>query len=234
MSLMLILLAGLAGAETRDFDAQKLAKLAVENTSGKIVVSTTNEAKATIDYDKKKFGRDCKMSVDMKDGTLVAIVARGGGIQVKEDCVVDFRIRVPKKTNVDLKVGSGSIATSGTEGELDCRIGSGTLKAEGAFTTVKCDSGSGGLEIDGIKGPAQLAAGSGPVRARFIEVPGKGELDVRTGSGNATVILPKGAKVQTELFSGSGSVHDDVGHDPKARYRISMRAGAGDLSLKAE
>lgn len=234
MSSILFLLAGLAFAETREFDVKNLKKLAVENTSGKIVVSATDDAKATVDYSKKQFSDSCKMSLDMQGDTLVAIVARSGGIQVKEDCVVDFKIRVPKKTNVDLKVGSGSIALIGTEGELDCRIGSGTLKADGAFTTVKCDAGSGGLEINGIKGSAQLAAGSGPVRARFTEVPNKGELEVRTGSGNATVVVPKGAKVKTALFAGSGSVHDDVGNDPKAGYRVSMRAGSGDLSLKAE
>ena len=62
-------------------------------------------------------------------------------------------------------------------------------------------------------------------------MPQKGELKLRSGSGDAKVFVPEGAVLRTSLRTGSGRVDNQVGDRPGAGFAIEARTGSGDLAV---
>lgn len=59
-----------------------------------------------------------------------------------------------------------------------------------------------------------------------------GELDIKTGSASAEIVLPKTAKVRTSFTAGSGELTNEIGDSPDSKFKISMMAGSGNLHIK--
>jgi hypothetical protein len=220
-----------AFAETREFDASAVKKLIIENQEGKTSVTATDSAKATVDITRTTFSDKCTLEIAQKADTL-NITVKKKGIFTSESCEVNFDIKVAKATNLALTVGSGKVALQGMQGELAFTIGSGNVVADGEFKKVKGLAGSGDIEIKGLTTGADLKTGSGGITLTYANANPKGELSMTTGSGNATVAFPKNTVIQTSFAAGSGKLTSDLVSNPKAAFKVSMKAGSGDLKIK--
>lgn len=113
------------------------------------------------------------------------------------------------------------------------KIGSGDISADGSFKKIEGKSGSGDIDVKGLAGGGELKTGSGEINITFASSPIKGVLDIKTGSGDATLFFPKGARVKTSFLAGSGQVSSELGDNPNAPFLVSMKAGSGDLKIKS-
>ena len=93
-------------------------------------------------------------------------------------------------------------------------------------------AGSGSIDVSGLTGDADLKTGSGDLNVTYKSTPQKGELDIKTGSGDATVFFPSAMKVLTDFKSGSGRIYNELGDFSKASFKVSMKAGSGNLKIK--
>jgi DUF4097 and DUF4098 domain-containing protein YvlB len=97
---------------------------------------------------------------------------------------------------------------------------------------VEASSGSGNIRIHGVKGAVRGSTGSGNIEATGEQ---QGEWHLRTGSGNVTVELPKGASFELDAHSGSGSIQTDreiTVQGTLSRREIHGRAGSGGPLLE--
>lgn len=220
-------------SESKDFESKGLSGVFVENTSGKVIVSSVDGAKSTVAATKNKFSDKCKMTIDRSGNKLVIKVEKTSSFFSTEECDVDFQINVAKTVDLDLAVGSGNLTVKGIQGDLVFKVGSGDIFADGAFKKIDGKSGSGKVAIKGLTGGGELKTGSGEIDLTYAVSSLKGELDLKTGSGDVTIMFPKGTKIKTSYKAGSGEMSNELGDNPKAAFKVSMKAGSGDLKIKS-
>ncbi|MEK6774530.1 MAG: DUF4097 family beta strand repeat-containing protein [Bdellovibrionota bacterium] len=222
-----------AETENKEFESKGLNEVSVENISGKVTVSAFEGAKASVVATKNKFSDKCKMSIDRSGNKLVLKVEKSGGVFSSDECDVDFEVKVPKAVDLSLNVGSGNMIINGIHGALNFKVGSGNTSADGSFKKIDGMSGSGNVTVKGLNGGGGIKTGSGEINLTFTNKSLKGELDLKAGSGNATLLFPKGSKVKTNFFAGSGQVSNELGDNPNALFLVSMKAGSGNLKIKS-
>lgn len=127
---------------------------------------------------------------------------------------MDYRIRVPVSTDIEIDAGRGPILIAGVEGAL--RISAAESQA--------------GLLLTG--GTVNATVGSGNVKLRIPVRSWRGAgAEVRLASGDLELELPIGfsADVDAEILR-SGSIEDKFGLEPRMRSgitRTSLKARAG-------
>lgn len=222
-----------AAPESKVFESKGLIGVSVENTSGKVVISSTEDAKVTVVATKNKFSDKCKMTVERSGNKLVIKVEKTSSFFSTEVCDVDFQVNVPKAVDLDLAAGSGDLTVNGIQGDLTFIVGSGDILANGTFKKIDGKSGSGNIAIKGLTGGGELKTGSGEIDLTYLVSSLNGELDLKSGSGDAMILFPKGTKVKTSYKTGSGELSNELGDYPEAAFKISMKAGSGDLKIKS-
>lgn len=230
MKLLIALLAlsaapAFAQSETQEFDGVKAFVL--DNTSGSVVVRKSDGAKVKVVSQKKKFEKGCSLETK-KVGAKVSVKVEQ---PFRATCEVDFDILVPESAELELKNGSGDVDVAGTRGDIVFRVGSGNVKIETAAKKIDGRSGSGKFDAKGELGSVKFLTGSGNAKLVYVKAPSEGEIDIKSGSGDAEIVLPKSTKVLTDSMIGAGKFYNELGDDKDAKFRISYKAGAGSMKI---
>lgn len=224
-----------ADTETREFDGAGLQNLKVKNTSGDVRVTLSADQKATVAADKVKFGKDCKLEMKrFGDDLLVTVEGDSwlGSWFKGPDCKVNFEIKVPQKIAANVRNGSGDVEIIGTQGAVEIAVGSGNVAVNADTKEVNIKTGSGSVQAKGLTGNTFVKTGSGNITLAYAVAPAKGEVDVKTGSGDATLVVPPATKLLSDFKAGSGRLLNEIGDTADADFKVSMRAGSGDLKIK--
>lgn len=219
-----------AAPEEQSFESAGLKEVKIESRSGKVSITSTEGDKATVQVNKNAFSDRCKLSVNRK-GSKLEIDVKGKG--KPGDCNVDFALKVPKAVDVDLRVGDGNVDITGLEGELELKAGSGDFSADGRFSKVEAKTGSGKIHMKGLLGEAEFRVGSGSIDLTYPETPSPGELEIKIGSGDSTVSVPKGTVLFANFKGGHGKVTNELGDTKNAPFKIVARSGQGNLNVTA-
>lgn len=214
---------------TKEFDAKYVKSLEIENMQGKINITGVTTAKTIIVAEQQKFPEDCHMEISQA-GTEIKIQVEQKSF-MRNDCTVNFTISVPVAVKLGIKQGSGNITILNTQGEIAYKIGSGDMSIDAEVTKVDGKMGSGTTTVKGLQGEAHFFAGSGAHKITYAKTPTNGELEIKTGTGNAELTLPADTKFQLDYKIGSGKVMNEVGESKKANFKVIYRAGSGNLNI---
>ncbi len=230
--MLLVLVPAMSWAETvsREFDAVGIKSLSVNNMSGEITVSVTTTGKALVDASKVRFPEGCKLVMERSGGKLSVETSqrRWSG----NSCRVHLDIKVPAVVSLDIKNGSGDIEVEGTNGPIEFKLGSGDVMVQAMVTDLNGSSGSGNISVSGLTGNANLKLGSGDIRLEYSSLPTQGNIKIKNGSGDSTIILPKGSVILTNLSTGSGRIYNEIGDAAGAPFKVNITTGSGKLSIK--
>lgn len=214
---------------SRRFDGKLVEKVLIENTSGKVTVTAGDFPLVDTTATKRHFTSRCTLTMETSEySELIVRVEKPIG----ETCDVDLDIRVPAKVDLAIWSNSGAVQINGVQGKLTLNTGSGSVQANGKFTGVNLKSGSGAIDITGLMGGGDISLGSGPVSLKFLDNP-KGLIDVKSGSGDAVLLFPKDTKLNAKLTTGSGDISNELPTSESAEFGVSVKAGAGDVRVKA-
>jgi|GEM_PF-1874793 len=238
-----------AEAPSREFSTEKVRRVRIEAESGDVTVRGVAgaAAKATVTGSPS----DCELVTEVQGADLV-LTAKSVRKQFwrQSNCKAGFSVDAPKGLALDVSVGSGKIDVSMMGSEVEVRTGSGDIRlkdvagglkahsgsgrieGQASSSRVEARTGSGGVSLSRLQGSADVRSGSGPVRLEWSEAPPQGEAQVRTGSGDITLLFPAGAKLATDVKTGSGRLQNEFGEAAEAGFRVSARAGSGDVSLR--
>jgi hypothetical protein len=127
-------------------------------------------------------------------------------------CSASYRVTVPDAVTVAVRTGAGRIHFEDFRGPAEIR------------------SGSGPVSVDAFCGFGLTAqSGSGDVRVVSACTPER--LDLQTGSGSATAIVPPGTyRVAAHTLSGRVHVHG-VSASGTAAFSISVQSRSGDVTV---
>jgi hypothetical protein len=127
-------------------------------------------------------------------------------------CDVDYVVTVPEASDLTVDSESGDVTVAGAFGSTVLKTGSGdiaTTRLQATELTAYADSGDIALELGAV-----VAA-----------------VDVRAGSGDVAVRLPKDARYALSLDTGSGEQDVEVATDPSSASSMQVRTGSGDVEL---
>lgn len=139
-----------------------------------------------------------------------------------------------KEIQGELKIGTGSgdVLAEEVGDDVEIRTGSGDVRARGVAGDLRVTAGSGDLTLEGVSGDVEVKTGSGDIRLASPLPSGK-NWRLRTGSGDAELVLPRGAEFRLVAESEFGEVESDFPSSPQAASSIEVKTGSGDIRIKA-
>ncbi|MFJ9414277.1 DUF4097 family beta strand repeat-containing protein [Streptomyces sp. NPDC101227] len=146
----------------------------------------------------------------VKDGrlTLKAEECTGSGRQ----CVVSYRVLLPRNASVDLHTSGGNVTVRGTSGTISAHTSGGDI-------TV----------ADSTARKATVETSGGTVEVTLATVPD--EVSAKTSGGDVTVRVPKGSYAVDASTSG-GTRTVSVPTDGGSAHKISAKTSGGDVSVE--
>ncbi|MGW0207066.1 DUF4097 family beta strand repeat-containing protein [Streptomyces sp. NPDC003233] len=127
-------------------------------------------------------------------------------------CGVDYTVKVPAGTTVQLSDSTGDVKLSQLTGAVEATTGDGNITAEGLSSPQ-----------------AQFTTDTGDVVAGFAKSPSVANAKVSTG--DVTFTLPTSAKYAVDAHSTTGEAHVEVPQDADAANRITAKVGTGNVTV---
>ena len=217
--------AAAAQSQTTAFD--NIQSVYIQNTSGKIDIKAEG-TKVSVTTDKINFGTQCELNTKADKGQLFIEAKKKSFFA--SDCVIDFLIRVPRATNLQILNGSGDVSINDVSGKVRFNLASGSLHANAPLHDFYGETGAGDIMINNAAGPGKLQTGSGAIMINFIGKP-TGRLQLESGSGDMTVVLNKNVEAYASLSSGSGKLQTENPVVPGAPFLIDANSGSGNLTV---
>ncbi len=131
---------------------------------------------------------------------------------------VRYWIKVPEKTNIDLKSVNGGIGAENVEGRAELK------------TT------NGGIEASGMKGSVSVHTTNGSVRVKVDSFSNSDEIAIRTVNGSVRLALPSDVSADLETSTVNGSIRTDFpltvrGRFSKRHLDGKIKEGGGRIIL---
>lgn len=206
---------------TYRFPASSQTTLSVRIARGDVSVIAEDDAdEAVIEVS----GPQADQTTVQQDGHAISVVGPrvdGGGLL---DLVrrgsdpLTVVARVPRHSDLAVKLGSADLRTTGALGHVEAAIGSGDLTVAEA-TGLETSQGSGDATVGRVLGSARLRTASGDARIDLVD----GDAELSTASGDARVRHVTGT-LQAKGASGDLTVD-------RADADVSARTASGDVRL---
>lgn len=142
-----------------------------------------------------------------------------------------------KGDELRVDVGSGHVTVLGAEVQrMTLESGSGSVEVDRATAQeITVDVGSGGLRVSRATADRmRLETGSGSVNVELTNSPRA--LDVESGSGGVTLLLPAALDAEIDISTGSGGIDSDfpVAVNRMERHRLRGVVGKGTGRIRVE
>jgi putative component of toxin-antitoxin plasmid stabilization module len=232
------------GFDDKHSVSDQVTEVRLQNGSGDVTVrskdgATETEIRRRVEYPK---GSDKPGGVSHRlEGSTLVLDGCGSG------CSVSYEVTVPSKdvkitgrnnsgdvllervASVDVEVGSGRTTVREVAGAVNIDNDSGDLDANTVGGDFVGRVGSGSTRLAGMGGSVTIDADSGDVDVAMTTV---SSLRADVGSGSLDVTVPQGA-YKIDVDAGSGDKKIDVKNDPNGAAELYLRAGSGDVTVRA-
>jgi Toastrack DUF4097 len=157
----------------------------------------------------------------------------GYGCAVPEGfCGMNGTVSVDGGTAVSVSTGGGNVTADGTSGTVSLSTGGGSVTADRVSGDLAMSTGGGDIQATGITA-AQVSAdaGGGDIEIVFTRVPRS--VQVSTGGGNITIVVPPGnTQYHVTSSTGGGNVSAAVPENPLSPRIIDATSGGGDITIR--
>lgn len=198
-----------------DLGSESVVVRTVEGDRARVVVEGRGRDAAR-EFERRRF------SASADDGLTVRTDPPRGGFSMRgTDARFTVTVEIPRRFDVDLDLGSGSVEVGPLDGTLAVDVGSGSVSlSDVAGDRVTVDTGSGSVRAGRLRGDVDVDTGSGSVRIERVD----GPATVGTGSGSVEIGLVDGP---AQVDTGSGSVRLALA----SRSPVEVETGSGGVTL---
>jgi len=240
------------------------AKLVLKNTNGSIKIRGQETNQCEIKANTKIATRDeergqkllKRVSIDVRPSEKIVWVE----VQLAEDLQgsqlvkVDFEITLPKKADLKLTTGNGSVDLAGISGDIKCDIGNGIITAGeisgstrlsinfGEIWVRKADfkkslitANNGPVTCEEISGNFHVKVNSGDVKVRYAEAaPSVCNVSISTNNGDIDITGPVDFSAMVEAKTMVGAIETDLPLTVKRTggSKASGKIGKGEGKLR--
>jgi hypothetical protein len=209
-------------------------RLELANASGDVSITGSTDGKVHVHGEVRSSG----MGFDSPQKRLDEIVSnppieqKGDTVRIGKDLghgirnvSISYVIEVPRDTEVDTTVASGSQSIRGVRGPVKIQSASGSIRVDHIDRKTQLTTLSGSIDADDIGDELRASSASGSVRVSSI----KGDVRISAHSG-ATQITKPGGRVDADTASGSvevqGATTDVKAHAASGKIDVSGNPGA--------
>jgi len=149
------------------------------------------------------------------------------------NCSVNYRVTVPRATNVDLDTTNGSIHIAGVEGETAVSTTSGSVAVEDVNRRVHATTTNGRVNLQDIAGPVSAKTTNGSVSVRVASP--LQDVEMRSVNGSVTLYVPAESTFAVTARTTNGSVSCDPPLSSvveQTRKRVEGVVGTGGPHLE--
>lgn len=200
---------------TRTFKLSPGGTLRLKSFSGRVNITATDADEVVVDA-VRRGSRDRldHIKLDIRNdasGVYIEANKRASSSWFSNNNVVetDFDIKVPRKTNIDVKVFSAVVNTDGVEGR----------HTVGAFSSR--------VTLLNVTGPVKAHTFSGSVEIQAKNWQPDQNIDVDTFSGNVTLRVPESAAGLVSFNSFSGYLNSEIPLTFRNGRRTNLKAELG-------
>jgi DUF4097 and DUF4098 domain-containing protein YvlB len=141
--------------------------------------------------------------------------------------------RVDASSRLDVSTASGDVRVGSASVDLMCATASGDVDVDTASAQVSVTTASGDVRAASLSGGVHIGTASGSVRIDRYE---GNDLSVKCVSGDITVGLPSGIRVEPDIATMSGRTRlpqPAAGVQPaqRRRVRLRLRTVSGDIVI---
>jgi DUF4097 and DUF4098 domain-containing protein YvlB len=137
---------------------------------------------------------------------------------------VEFLVTVPKKYNLDIKTGGGSITIEDLNGESDVSTSGGSLSFKNVIGEIKGRTSGGSVNILRCEGFIDVKTSGGSINITRV----KGEVNARTSGGSINIDEIMG---MIDASTSGGSVSARIIGQPKDDCRLTTSGGSVNVYL---
>lgn len=222
---------------TRSFPLGKGATLMLSNTGGNIQVSPGSDGRIEIDALKHAWGPNAEQAKQRLADVTVEAYATANRVELRVEqgerrdqrgIDVEFNVKVPADTTVDLRTVAGDIRVTNVKGEVRVQSISGNLALEGTarVAAVKTVSGSITLTNAGADAPLSLSSINGDLVVQTLNTRA---LDINTVNGDVRISGWSGDRAHIRTLDGDLDLQ--TGLVKGGRYEIESHSGNVTMSL---
>lgn len=218
--------------EEKRFTADTVVDLHLDTFDGSIEIHSWERPEIVVDVEKRGFDKEAVSTIQVtssRSGDRIDVEAkrpRRSGTFIGWSTMspsARFTVNVPRRINLTVRTGDGSMLVERVAGRLELRSGDGSIRAVGATGELVVESGDGSIRLEGVAGNVDARSGDGSLR-----ISGKLEV-VRAHSGDGSVVLqvePGTAMADDWLVTtGDGSISAELPRDFDAD--LEARPGSG-------
>jgi hypothetical protein len=150
------------------------------------------------------------------------------------DCELDATVRVPAALPVSASTGGGNATVSGTAGLVTVSTGGGDLSARAVSVPLSLTTTGGNIRAVSVSSATVSAiTGGGDVEIVFTRIPQ--DVQVDTGGGNITLVLPRGqTQYRVTAATGGGTVRDSLPLNSASAHKITASSGGGNITIREQ
>jgi DUF4097 and DUF4098 domain-containing protein YvlB len=218
----------------RTFTVTGPVHLEITNASGDVSVTGGADGKVLVHADVRASGLAFSAPQDRLDEIISTppIEQKGStiriGLQHLHNVAISYVIEVPRGTDVNTKLASGSQTIRDIRGPVKAVAASGFIRVENIERDVQLHTLSGVIEVNSIGDDVRASSASGAIRLSNI----KGDVRMNALSGGMYIREPSG-RVEAKTASGSLEVagaNSDVSAEA-ASGRISVQGNPGSTAF---
>ena len=213
----------------RTVDVRSGAAISLENTNGRIVVTSWDQPRVRIHAIKKAEAREVmdKLSVEVRgggdnlsivsrmpnkgDGFLDFLFGNGGNSSI------EYELTVPRSADLKLENTNGSITVSDVTGNIEL----GTT--------------NGRIEANRCAGTMSASTTNGSIRGELLQVTQGVPMEFETTNGSIAIVVPPSFAATVNADTTNGSIRTDLPVTTKSFSRRELRGtlngGGPQLSL---
>jgi len=232
--------------DEKRFAADKLLELHLYTFDGPIEIRSWDRPEAVIEIEKRGQNKEAVSKIQIiaeQTGNRIQIEARhpGGGSFVGigrfTSPSAKLIANVPRKINVVVRSGDGSIVAERLDGRIELRTNDGTIRAVETAGQLLAETGDGSIQLEEVSGRVECRTRDGSLRITGTP----SVLRARSGDGQVVVRIRNGAvmaedwmvatddgSISVELPDGfNASVEADPGSDGRARSELTLADTTG-------
>jgi hypothetical protein len=214
----------------RTFDTREGSTLVVENIQGPITIEGWDKAQTDITATRHQDW--AQVDITQEGEKVVARTKAGEGASQwlgwfgsKRSARVDYAIRVPYATNLEIKNVSGPIAVRQCKGQMRANSVDGKVTIEDVTGEVRAETVNGALSATRLDGKADLKTVNGGLSLEESQLSG---LSAQTVNGKIRVSAQWAANAQISLQTVNGDCLVKVPAD----FRAAVSAHGINVSVK--
>jgi hypothetical protein len=231
---------GFISREEKRFPADAVVDLHLYTFDGGVEVRAWDRPEVVVEVEKRGQDQEAIAKIQIladRTGNRIQIEARHPGnrsfvIGRFTSPSARFLVTVPRKTNLVVRSGDGSILVERVSGRHELRTSDGSIRTLETTGELLAESGDGTIQLDEVSGRIEARTSDGSLRVTGMPA----SLRARSGDGSVVVRIRRGAvmtedwlvttedgPVSVELPDGfDADIEADPGSDGRARSDLTL------------